>query len=138
VAQPSTTELAERYGVPSRARRPLVVALVAVLAVAAGGWLLWVVLFHGRPQVTSQLVGYDVRNEHAATATFTVVRRDADVRASCLLRAVAADRAVVGELTVPVTSGPTTVRLTSTVRTEREATAVDLAGCSTPERPARR
>ena len=133
-----STDLAERYGGASRARRPLLIALVAVLAMAGAGWLLWVVLFHSRPEVTSQLVGYDVRGEHAATATFTVVRRDTDVRASCLLRAVAADRAVVGELTVPVTSGPTSLRLESTVRTERKAGSVELVGCNTPDRPARR
>jgi hypothetical protein len=95
-------------------------------------------IFHGRPEVTSQLVGYDVQGEHAATATYTVVRRDSGVRASCLLRALAEDHAVVGELTVPVTSGPTTVRMRSTVRTERRAGSVELVGCNTPDRPARR
>jgi hypothetical protein len=130
--------LAERYGAPSRARRPLVVGLVAVLVVASAAWLAWVMVFHGRPEVTSQLVGYDVQGEHAATATYTVVRRDSGVRASCLLRALAEDHAVVGELTVPVTSGPTTVRMRSTVRTERRAGSVELVGCNTPDRPARR
>ena len=75
----------------------------ASLAVAGLAWLVWVVLFHGRPQVTSQMVGFDVDGQHAAVARFTVVRRDADVTASCLLRASADDHSVVGELTVPVT-----------------------------------
>ena len=43
--------------------------------------------------------------------------------ASCLLRAFAADHAVVGELTVPVGAGDQpTAPVTSTVRTERGAT----------------
>ncbi|HYO39005.1 MAG TPA: DUF4307 domain-containing protein [Nocardioidaceae bacterium] len=131
-------ELAERYGAPSRVRRRLVAATAAVLAVALCSWLGWVMAFQGRPEVTSQLLGYDVQGQHRATATYRVVRSDADVRASCLLRAVSDDYTVVGERSVPVTSGPTTVRLTSAVRTVREAGSVQLLGCSTPDRPARR
>ncbi len=131
-------ELAERYGAPSPARRPLLVALAVVLAVALCSWLGWVMLFQSRPEVTSQLLGYDVQGQHRATATFRVVRRDADVRASCLLRAVSDDYTVVGERSVSVASGPTTARLTSAVRTVREAGSVQLLGCSTPDRPARR
>jgi hypothetical protein len=42
---------------------------------------------------------------------------------------VAADHAVVGELTVRVPPGSGTARLRATVRTERRATSVDLVGC---------
>jgi hypothetical protein len=126
-------DLAERYGAPPRARRPIVLATVAVLAAAGLGWLLWVVVFHGSPAVTSELVAYDVRGEHAAGATFSVVRRDADVPASCRLRAVAADHSVVGELTVAVDSGPAASTQRSTVRTERRATGVELLGCTAPD-----
>ncbi len=124
------TDLVERYGAPARARRPVVVVAVAVLAVAGLAWLAWVVLAQSRPAVTSQMVGFDVRGQHATSATFTVARRDADVRASCLLRAFASDHAVVGELTVPVTGAGTEERLIRTVRTERAATTVDLVGCT--------
>jgi Domain of unknown function (DUF4307) len=133
-----SAHLTQRYGAPSRARRPLAVAAAAVLVLAAAAWLVWVMAFHTRPEVTSQMVTFDVRGEHGATATFTVVRRAADVHASCLLRAVAADHAVVGELAVPVDSGPPTQRVRSTIRTERAATSVELLGCNTPGRPGRR
>jgi Domain of unknown function (DUF4307) len=127
-------DLADRYGVPSRGRRPVVVVLIAVLVVAAAAWLAWVLVFQARPQVSSQLVGYHVRGEHATSVTFTVVLRGPDVRASCLVQAVAADHAVVGELTVPVTSGPATRRVTATVRTERRATGADVVGCTAVHR----
>jgi uncharacterized protein DUF4307 len=131
-------DLAERYGAPSRHRRPLLVAGVALLAAAGVAWVVWVSVFHSRPEVTSELVGFEVAGQHTATATFTVVRRDADVRASCLLRAVAADHAVVGELTVAVDSGPASSSVRSTVRTERRATSVDLVGCIAPDQSRRR
>jgi hypothetical protein len=126
------TDLAARYGSPSRARRPLVVGLVVLLAVAGLGWLFWVISFHSRPQVTSELVGFDVDGQHAVVARFTVVRRDADVPASCLLRAYADDHSVVGEVTLPVTGPQTSRSISASVRTERRATTVDLVGCTAP------
>ena len=126
------SDLAERYGAPSRARRPLVVGAVALVALVALTWLVWVIVVQSRPQVTSQMVGFAVSGQHAAQASFTVSRRDGSVRASCLLRAYAADHAVVGELTVPVTGSTrdADTRLTRTLRTERRATTVDLVGCT--------
>ena len=126
------TDLAARYGTPSRARRPVVVGLVVLLAVVGLAWLFWVISFHGRPQVTSEMVGYKVGGQHAVKARFTVVRRDADVPASCLLRAYADDHSVVGEVTVPVTGARTNRSVSASVRTERRATTVDLVGCTAP------
>ena len=124
------TDLAERYGAPARARRPLLLGLVAVLVVASAAWLVWVIGFHGRPEVSSQMVGFTT-SEHSASAQFTVVRRSADVSASCLLRAYASDHSIVGELAVPVASGrPSTSSVRSSMRTERRATSVELVGCT--------
>jgi len=133
------TDLAERYGSPSATRRTVVVAVVVVLAGAALAWLGWVILVQGRPLVQSDLVGFEPVDEHAVSATFTVVRRDEDVAASCLLRAVAADHAIVGELDVAVgPGGKATQTLQRTVRTERAATSVDVVGCTADGQPRRR
>ena len=126
------SDLATRYGTPSRARRPVVVGLVVLVAVSGLAWLLWVISFHGRPQVTSEMVGFEVKGQHAVQARFTVVRRDADVTAACLLRAYADDHSVVGEVTVPVTGVRTNRDVSASVRTERLATTVDLVGCTAP------
>ena len=129
----SAPDLSERYGAPSRARRPLVVTGAVVLAAVALAWLTWVVMFHGRPQVTGQLTGYHVDGQHAVVTGYTVVRRDPGVAATCLLRATADDHSTVGELNVPVPpSSEKVVTLSSTVRTERRATTVDLVGCTSP------
>ncbi len=125
-----TGDLADRYGRPSRARRPVLLLVIGVLVLAAAAWLVWVTTFHSRPAVTSELVGYDVRGQHAVVASYQVVRHDADVRATCLLRAVASDHAVVGERSVLVAGRTADERVTTTVRTEREATSVDLVGCT--------
>jgi hypothetical protein len=124
------SDLAQRYGSRSARRRRLLVAGVVVLAAVGLGWLLWVMLFHGRPLVRSDLVSFDVRGEHSAAATLTVVRRTDDVEASCLLRATAADHSIVGELSFTVdASSPRTVTLTEVLRTERRPTSVELLGC---------
>ena len=103
-----------------------------VLAVAGLTWLFWVISFHGRPQVTSEMVGFEVDGQHAVVARFSVVRRDAGVSASCLLRAYADDHSVVGEVTLPVTGPQTSRSISASVRTERRATTVDLVGCTAP------
>lgn len=133
------TDLSERYGSPSGTRTKAVVAVVVALVGAALSWLTWVILEHGRPEAQSSMVSFTADGEHAAVARFTVVRRSADIEADCLLRAVAADHTIVGELDVTVGPGePTTETLERTIRTERRATSVDLLGCSTAGQSQRR
>jgi hypothetical protein len=131
-------DLLERYGAPSRSGRGLVIVATVALAVLGLAWVSWVTLFHGRPLVTSTLVGYEVVGEHVATARFGVTRREADVRASCLLRAYAEDHSIVGERTVRVVSGGPTRIVDASVRTERRATAVEVVGCTAPGQKQRR
>jgi hypothetical protein len=127
------SDLATRYGTPSPVRRRLLVPLVALLGLAFLGWVAWAAFEHGDPEVTSDLVSFEVVDQHSATATFRVVRRTPEVKASCLLRAQAADHTTVGELNVPVgPGGERSGTLTRTVRTEREATTVEAVGCVAP------
>jgi hypothetical protein len=132
------TDLQERYG-RQAGNRTAVVALVAVLAVVGLSWLVWVMLAHGRPEAQSSLVSWESLGEHSARVQFTVVRRESDVEASCLLRALAADHAIVGEIHVGVgPAEPTEATLQRTIRTEREATAVEMVGCVTEDQQRRR
>jgi hypothetical protein len=113
-------------------RRPLVLAVVVLLAGAGLVWLVWAGFLQGPPQVQSQLATFQVHGQHRAEARFTVIRRDRSVRATCVLTAYAADHAVVGEVAVPVgPSRPATASVDQTLRTDRMATTVDLVGCTT-------
>jgi hypothetical protein len=124
------TDLATRYGTPSATRRRLIISGAAILALAFLGWVAWVTIVHSDPEVTSDMVSFEVVDEHTATATFTVVRRTTEVEASCLLRAQAVDHSTVGELNVKVGPGEDRVQtMKQTVRTEREATSVEMVGC---------
>ena len=128
------TDLSQRYGSPGASRTKAVVALVVVLVAAGLSWLVWVMLAHGRPEATSAIVTFRTEGQHAAVAKFTVVRRSPGIEASCLLRAYAEDHSIVGEDHVAVGPGePTTQTLEHTLRTEREATSVELMGCTTPD-----
>lgn len=111
-------------------RRSLIITLVVVVAGAGLGWLGWAIVFHSSPLVRSEMISFAVNGQHSAEATMDVVRRNADVHASCLLRAQAADHSIVGELNFTVDSSePATATLTRSIRTEREATSVELLGC---------
>jgi len=108
----------------------LIITLAVFVAAAGLGWLVWVIAFHGSPLVRSNIVSFQVNGQHSAEARLTVVRRTADVDASCLLRAQAEDHSIVGELNFTVDSAePATTTINRTIRTEREATSVALLGC---------
>jgi len=131
--------LDERYGTSSPSRRKGVVALAVVVAAAGLSWLVWAMLEQGRPDAQSAMVGFEAEEPHAAVATFDVVRSSTEIEASCLLRAFSADHAIVGEANVVVgPGGDERQRLTETVRTERQATSVEMVGCVTEEQRRRR
>ncbi|WP_028644949.1 DUF4307 domain-containing protein [Nocardioides sp. URHA0020] len=122
------TDLADRYGAPAPWRRRAVIAVSVVVVAAFLGWLGWTIWDQSTPQVRSDLVGYDVVDEHESTATVDVRLADSGVVASCTLRAFAEDHTVVGELVFVPRDGESD----QSVRTERRATSVELLGCTAP------
>ena len=120
-----TTDLTDRYGAPSRLRRPAWIALATALAVVGLGWLGWTMWFHTNPEVTSDLVTYDVTSDHEVAARLDVRLGDG-VEASCRLRALAEDKTAVGELAFTPVAGANEV----VIRTERRATSVEKLGCT--------
>jgi Domain of unknown function (DUF4307) len=132
------TDLADRYGAPSPVRKRALLGLVIIFAVAGLAWLAWAAIYQSTPKVQSESTGFEIVDDHTATAEFTVVRSDSDIRANCFLRAIAEDHTIVGELTEAIDSGPETTQVKVTIRTERRATTVELLGCSAPGQNARR
>jgi len=126
----SPSALADRYGTDRPARRRLVLALVAVVVAAFAGWLAWATWAHSTPDVDSEFLGFEVVDDHAATAFVSVALGD-DVEARCLVRALAEDHSIVGELSFVPRDGRNDV----TIRTERVATTVTLDGCTTAGQP---
>ena len=118
--------LSERYAAPPAWRRPVTIVVVAVVAAVALAWLAWAAIYQATPKVESNLVGYVVVDAHVTTARIDVTVHDAGSHPTCTVQALASDHSIVGEETFhPTASGTTTV----TVRTQREATAVDVPGC---------
>lgn len=125
-----TSDLADRYGAPSRWRRPVTVGVAVALAVVSLGWLGWTTWFHSTPAVTSDLVSFDVTSDHETRARLDVELGDG-VAASCRLRAFAEDHTTVGELAFTPVGGTNEV----VIRTERRATTVEKLGCTAPGQP---
>jgi hypothetical protein len=120
----------ERYGSRPPWLRGLGIGLAGLLAVVGLTWLAWVVWFHSTPAVTSELITWQVLDDHTVTARLQVRLGDGqsarDVR--CLVQAQALDHTTVGEKTFTPRSGTNEI----TVRTERPATSVSLQGCTAP------
>ena len=121
-----TTDLTDRYGTPARWRRPVAVSLAVVLAVIGHGWLGWTMWFHTTPDVTSDLVSFEVTDDHETRARLDVRLGEDDVEATCRLRALAEDKTAVGELAFTPVEGTNEV----VIRTERRATTVEKLGCT--------
>lgn len=122
------TALAGRYGAPRPVLRMALVAVLVVVGASFVTWVLWAAWFHATPQVSSQLVGFRVVDDHETRANVDVHLFE-DVEASCLVRALAEDHTPVGEASfVPVEGGNEVV-----IRTERRATSVEKLGCTTAE-----
>lgn len=121
--------LARRYG-RGRSRGRRLAGFVAIVAVAgvALAWLGWAAWDRATPDVQSELTGWDVVDEHKVEVTLQVELRDG-VDATCRVIARSEDHAPVGEKAFTPDDGTNVV----TIRTERRATAVEKAGCTTAD-----
>jgi hypothetical protein len=129
------SDLAYRYGMPSRTNRLVATVMVGALVAGAFGFVGWTVLFHGTPEVQSQVRTFDVVSDHEAEVSLQVLREHRTTEAVCRLQALAADHAVVGEATLPVTDGDEDQVLSLSIRTDRRATVVTSLGCTTADQP---
>ena len=118
--------LAERYAAPPAWRRPVTIAVVALVALVGLGWLAWAAYDESTPKVQSQLVSFDVVDQHSVSATIDVRIASGTTGETCTVDAIADDHSTVGELRFTPVSGSNRV----TVRTDRAATSVDLTGCT--------
>ena len=84
-----------------------------MLALVFLGWLAWTAVGHTRPQVTSELDGFEVVDDshRPAVARWSSLADD-DVEATCRLRAFAEDHTIVGELAFTPTRTPGAARST--------------------------
>jgi Domain of unknown function (DUF4307) len=128
VSDPS--DLSERYGSTSPRQRVIATVLIVVVAVSSVGFVGWTALFHSTPEVQSRMTYFDFPDDRTAVARLTVVRDAPDTIATCVLRAVSEDFAIVGETEITVTTGPTTQAVEVEIPTERRATTVTTDGCT--------
>ncbi len=125
-----TDPLAGRYGGQSPRRRRTVIIVSGVVGILALAWLAWAGWSQSTPDVQSNLKSFDVVDRHSVEATVVVDARSDDVTANCLVRAFGEDHTVVGELNFEVAGRSGASNQDVTVRTEREATSVELIGCT--------
>lgn len=128
----SPEALTDRYGAPAPWRRRVLIGACAAVVLVFLGWLAWTAFSHSTPEVESEIVSFDVIDDHTATVVVAIDRRDGDVDATCLVRAIAEDHSVVGELSWKP-DGQAREQEEVTIRTERRATSVQVVGCTTPD-----
>ncbi|GGF54095.1 hypothetical protein GCM10011519_30020 [Marmoricola endophyticus] len=122
--------LAARYGTHRPVARLVTLVVVVIVAVVALGWLAWAAWFHSSESIDADIVGFEVRGPHQVRTTLALRVADTSTTGTCLLRASAEDHSIVGEQSVPVKGLSGTSQRYVDVRTERAATTVEVARCS--------
>ena len=126
----ATPDLADRYGVAHPGRRRALLVVVAAVVAAFLGWLAWAVWAQATPLVDSEFEGFTVVDDGTTEAYVGVALQDG-VTARCVVRALAEDHSVVGEVVFTPADGRNEVQ----IRTERRATSADLVGCTAQGQP---
>ncbi len=121
------TDLSTRYG--TRSRRPWIFPLAVAIAIAvAVVWVIWVATADKPFQ--ARVYGYEVTGEHATTVKLDIHRPE-PVKLECTVYAQADDHSIVGEKTLTIPASPKkTIRLTTSISTERKAVTGVLKGCT--------
>lgn len=123
--------LEERYGVESPTRRRVRQVAAAAVALAFLGWLGWAAWEHSRSDVGGRLSSFEVVSAHEVEVHVEVTRHDGQA-VVCDVAAQAADHTTVGERQVRAPAGDADqLTVTSTIRTDREATSVTVSNCRT-------
>lgn len=116
----------------ARIPRPLMIAIVSVLAAVSLSWLIWTALVHSRPQVVARVSAFTVISDQQIAITMTVDRRNPALPAVCRVVAQATDFQPVAEQQVLVDPADTRlVDVTFTLTTLRRATSPSVKGCTT-------
>ena len=123
------SDLAARYGTHRPGRRIALIGISTLLALAFGTWLAWAAWFHSDQPIRAEVAAYRVVDAHEVQVKLaTQVRTGA--QGTCLVRATAADHTIVGELNLRVADLLRSDGDWISLRTEREATTVQLVRCT--------
>ncbi len=112
----------------------IIVTFSAIVVVAFAAVWTWITIAQSDPPVSSELISSEIVDDHTATAVIRVQWGDEPVAAQCTVRALAPDKAVVGQATFEPgpDDGPDH---TVEIATERRATAVENIGCTAEGQP---
>ena len=108
--------------------------MMPVMVGALAGVWAWITVTQSDPAVSSELISSEIVDDHTATAVIRVQWGDEPVDAQCTVRALAHDKAVVGQATFEpaADAGPDHE---VEIATERRATAVENIGCTAEDQP---
>ena len=122
--------LARRYPGP-RLPRPVLIGIIAVVAVGSLSWLIWTALVHAEPVVSAKVAAYTVVSDSRIDATVIIDRPDPSIPVVCRVSAQAEDFQPVGEVNLPVeATAEGVVNTTISITTVRRATTAVIRECS--------
>jgi hypothetical protein len=124
------SDLQQRYGTPSKARRGTLIVVSTLIGALFLGWLGWAIWFRSNPAIEADIASFDVVSAHQVRIRIQTRFRDESVVGACLFEATAADHTIVGDLTLDVKQMRAAGGAWIPLRTFDRATTVQRLRCT--------
>lgn len=119
--------LRQRYG-PARQRSVLLTALIASVAIAFLGWVIWAAVEQAATDVRWATVGYSAVSNTSITVEFDVFKPAAST-ATCVIRALDDTSMEVGRAEVPISSTQSDVNVVYALPVTALPTTAEVEAC---------
>lgn len=126
-----TLLLRERYG-PAHQRSVLLTALIASVAIAFLGWVIWAAAEQAATDVRWRTIGYSAVSDTSITVEFDVFKPAAST-ATCVIRALDDTSTEVGRAEVPISSAQSDVNVVYALPVTALPTTAEVEACQLDE-----
>ena len=126
------SDLQQRYGTTSKARRTTLILVSSVVAALFLGFLVWVIVDQSDPAARVEIAAYEVVDDHQVRIRIQAKFRDDHVQGSCLFGTTAESHSPAGDTNLTFDEIRAAGGDWITIKTLERATTVEKKSC-TPE-----
>ena len=131
MSAPDATLLEDRYGARPRRASRRTYWILGGCAILLGGVIAWIGYVNlGTAPIETQQVGFENLPNDTMRFTFEVTRDTPDRPAVCIVRTRVLSGGEGGRREVLIPPGPSSTRVTTTIRSTAEPVTADVFGCS--------
>jgi hypothetical protein len=120
--------LHQRYGRSQKGKKPWLAPAI-ILLVVGGSWLVWSANHYSRPEISTELISFSVKNPQAVSLRYFVKVRTAGRSHQCIFTASDYQANIVGQVTDIIPRGAHNYTRTVSIPTRTQAVSATIARC---------